>query len=300
MLLLVTLALVVASAVLLILGFVQDTLGYIYLSMLCAGVAALALIVFARLARRRSAALVGAGIAADQQAARPAGPDGAAGPERDSDEVGGPAPADPDPDADTAGHPVLVAGADGTGPATDRAAGPADPGEAWPGEDWSDWGEEVVFPIEGYDGLRVAEILPLLTRLEPAQLQEVRDREVSGKARATILDRIDERLDRAGRPTRAAGGRSRPAGAAPRPARGASPGDGDADGTGPASPAPAKRTRKRASTPTAPSDPVEPAAPARKASPRKAAGRNAPARKGPAPGGPAADAGDGPDPGEAV
>ena len=42
-----------ASLVLLVLGFVQDALGFIYLSMLCAGVAALALFVFARLARRR-------------------------------------------------------------------------------------------------------------------------------------------------------------------------------------------------------------------------------------------------------
>ncbi|MBV9660115.1 MAG: hypothetical protein JO337_03050 [Acidimicrobiales bacterium] len=53
MLLLAAFLLVAASAVMLVLGFVRDALGYIYVSMVCAGVAGLALIVFVRLARRR-------------------------------------------------------------------------------------------------------------------------------------------------------------------------------------------------------------------------------------------------------
>jgi hypothetical protein len=62
-LLLVTLGLILASGVLLIVGFVQDTLGFIYVSMLCAGVAGVTLFLFARLAKRRDDALVGARIA---------------------------------------------------------------------------------------------------------------------------------------------------------------------------------------------------------------------------------------------
>ena len=183
MLLLVTLALVVASAVLLILGFVQDALGFIYLSMLCAGVAALALFIFARLTRRRSAAL-GVGPAVDGET---------------SPYVTGPAPTGLDAEAapvagnsaDTAVVPVPSA------PAPAPAAAPAVEDDWAPtGASTDDWGDEVVFPIEDYDDLRVAEILPLLGQLEPDELQEVRDREVAGKARATILDRIDDRLNR--------------------------------------------------------------------------------------------------------
>jgi hypothetical protein len=48
------------------------------------------------------------------------------------------------------------------------------------------------FPIEGYDDLRVAEILPLLPRLDATQLAVVRGRETASKRRATILARIDE------------------------------------------------------------------------------------------------------------
>ena len=48
------------------------------------------------------------------------------------------------------------------------------------------------FPIEDYDELLVSEILPLLPELDADELQEVRDREDSGKARATLLRRIDQ------------------------------------------------------------------------------------------------------------
>ena len=54
MLLLVTIGLVLAGLVLLIVGFVQDSLSYIFFSIACAAVAAIALIVFGRLSRRRS------------------------------------------------------------------------------------------------------------------------------------------------------------------------------------------------------------------------------------------------------
>lgn len=48
------------------------------------------------------------------------------------------------------------------------------------------------FPIAEYDDLRVAEILPLLPELDADELSIVRDAETDGKARATILARIDE------------------------------------------------------------------------------------------------------------
>ncbi|MGI8752599.1 MAG: hypothetical protein ACR2MN_09870 [Acidimicrobiales bacterium] len=97
-------------------------------------------------------------------------------------------------------------------------------------EDWDDddWDDEFVFPIEDYDDLRVAEILPILVELEDDELIDVRDREAAGKARGTILRRIETLL----------GGRSEAEAA-------------------PAAPAPA--------TPAARAVPTPPAAPARKA-----------------------------------
>ena len=47
------------------------------------------------------------------------------------------------------------------------------------------------FPIEDYDQLLVSEIVPLLPELDLEELDEVRAREEGGKARASILRRID-------------------------------------------------------------------------------------------------------------
>ncbi len=196
MLLLVTLVLVVVSAVLLVLGFVQDALGFIYLSMLCAGVAALALFVFARLARRRSAVLAASGLAA---ATRSAGrPDAGVGWTPASDRVA------PGQEERTAEQVATDFDGELSTPARGRGAEPANQGAG--AEDGAyeleDWGDEVVFPIEGYDDLRVSDILPLLSALDADELQEVRNRELAGKARATVLDRIDDRLGRGSRTAR--------------------------------------------------------------------------------------------------
>jgi hypothetical protein len=51
------------------------------------------------------------------------------------------------------------------------------------------------FPIEDYDELLVSEILPLLPELDADELHEVREREEGGKARATLLRRIDQLAD---------------------------------------------------------------------------------------------------------
>jgi hypothetical protein len=47
------------------------------------------------------------------------------------------------------------------------------------------------FPIANYDSLRVGQILPQLRDLDDAELDEVRQYESAGKARAGILDRIE-------------------------------------------------------------------------------------------------------------
>ena len=71
------------------------------------------------------------------------------------------------------------------------------------------------FPIDRYDDLRVPEILPLLAGLGSDDLKMVREEEAAGKARASILSRIDGLLARAvpGRP--ASGPVKRPAAKAP-------------------------------------------------------------------------------------
>ena len=80
------------------------------------------------------------------------------------------------------------------------------------------------FPIDRYDDLRVTEILPLLATLDADDLKMVREEEAGGKARASILSRIDGLLAREV-------GAARPAGAAPAkqpaakaPSRGAAAG----------------------------------------------------------------------------
>jgi hypothetical protein len=60
------------------------------------------------------------------------------------------------------------------------------------------------FPIEDYDQLLVSEIVPLLPELDLEELDAVRAREEDGKARASILRRIDglaEELEGTARPS---------------------------------------------------------------------------------------------------
>lgn len=58
------------------------------------------------------------------------------------------------------------------------------------------------FPIDRYDELRANEILPLLSNLDAEDLKMVREEEAAGKARTSILSRIDVLLAReqGGRP----------------------------------------------------------------------------------------------------
>jgi hypothetical protein len=231
-LLLVTLALVTASLVLLVLGFVQSALGFIYVSMVCAGVAGVALFVFARLAKRRATVLAAAGLALGEvrrSGSRPA--------DRPTREVSLPAPdpADADPEPPLARDEPTPAAF-----GVDHELGHRDGWEEGDDESASDWSDEVVFPIEDYDDLRVSEILPLLIELEADELQEVRDRETAGKARTSITVRIDQLLGVGGAPkTSPRAVRSRPE---PAPAKAAAVRKRAA----PAKPTPAKTTAAKA------------------------------------------------------
>ena len=339
MLLLVTVGLVFAGLVLLIVGFVQDSLTLIYLSIACAAIAGLALIVFSRLSRRRvvtgahegvpaaaapaPSGLVPAGVAAgpvERSVARPAPsrPPTVVGrgdePHRDVPPYAEPAaselePVSPGADDFDPGEPTTPQPVRAVEPEPPRAPEPARDtaaAVAWgDDESWQeeDWGDEVVFPIEDYDELRVGEIVPLLVELDPDELEEVRDREAAGRARATILARIDELLGVAAQPAparpvrkaasskaaKAAAGKAgartaaksapakAPAGAAKIPAGAAKSAAGAAKSAAGAAKSTAKKVPAKA--PTAGAAPVKKAAPAKKAAKEAAPPKGAAAKK---------------------
>ena len=93
------------------------------------------------------------------------------------------------------------------------AAAAASTGDDWGSSDrsWDSWsgdeeepeeeeegaadvGEEGIFPIADYDDLKAAEVVSLLPELDDDELEQVRDREERGAARATVLNRIDQLL----------------------------------------------------------------------------------------------------------
>src|SRR5205814_2968069 len=88
------------------------------------------------------------------------------------------------------------------------------------GSDYDDLSVNRDFPIDRYDDLRVNEILPLLADLDSEDLKTVREEEAAGKARASILARIDGLLARDVPAGRSAAPARRPA-AAKAPSRAA-------------------------------------------------------------------------------
>lgn len=74
------------------------------------------------------------------------------------------------------------------------------------------------FPIAGYESLTVGQILPRLSDLDADQLAQVRSREQEGRARATILDRIDRLASKSGGMGRSSAPARRSARKAPVPA----------------------------------------------------------------------------------
>ncbi|MDQ1446111.1 MAG: hypothetical protein QOI20_2575 [Acidimicrobiaceae bacterium] len=171
MLLLVTIGLVLVGAVSLVIGFISNTLVWIYLSILCSVVAAGVLVLFSRMSRQQPAA------------------EGAAS---------GPAPL-----ADSGGEPTLAQ------PAVEAVAVP---------EASAATVVTAAFPIADYDTLRVNEIVPMLSGLDLDQLEAVRAREEAGKNRATVMGKIDDRMDQLEAEEDAAGAASSPASGAGAPA----------------------------------------------------------------------------------
>ncbi|MDP9072297.1 MAG: hypothetical protein M3N68_13645, partial [Actinomycetota bacterium] len=73
--------------------------------------------------------------------------------------------------------------------AAERATATAAPEPA------EDADEAVELPIEGYDRMRVAQILPLLPSLDLDELAAVREHEEQGRNRGTIIRRVDQLMD---------------------------------------------------------------------------------------------------------
>ena len=61
----------------------------------------------------------------------------------------------------------------------------------WGGQATAPAFDETTFPIAGYDGLKVTDILPLLPELEQDELDQVRAHEAGGKNRSRVLGRIE-------------------------------------------------------------------------------------------------------------
>ncbi len=120
------------------------------------------------------------------------------------------------------------------------------------------------FPIAGYESLTVGQILPRLSDLDADELAQVRAREQEGRARATILDRVDRLASKSG----AATASSAPARARKAPARRSAPA-AKAAATAP------RKARVAKVTPAA-AEPAPAKAPARRSGARKAAATEAP------------------------
>jgi len=89
------------------------------------------------------------------------------------------------------------------------------------GSDYDDLSVLGDFPISRYYDLRANEILPLLTGLDSEDLKKVREEEAAGKARASILGRIDVLLARDLPGARSGAGPTRRPAAAKAPSRAA-------------------------------------------------------------------------------
>jgi hypothetical protein len=133
---------------------------------------------------------------------------------------------------------------------------------------YDDGGEdELMFPIEDYDDLRVSEILPLLPELYDDELELVSEREREGANRASVLNRINELLGGAPAPVKAASKKvaakkAAPARRAPAPAKKAAPAR--------RAPAPAKKAATKKAAP-AKKAVAKKAAPAKRTVAKKAA-----------------------------
>lgn len=155
MLLVITVVVIVVGVVSLGIGFLQSSLPAIYLSIVCSVIAAVLLVVFNRMSARSQQ------VVASED---------------------GPAPLEVDEGLVTTSG--LAVDAESTSGGDFRPAATASAG-----------GSEVDFPIDDYDDLKVAAILPLLADLDLDELDLVREREEETKNRTTVLARIDQLID---------------------------------------------------------------------------------------------------------
>ncbi len=155
MLLLVTILLVLVAAVTLLIGIFSDNLALIFISIGASALAAIVLAVLSQMSRRKAKAA----------------------------EAGGAEPLPTRQEADAKGVTAQAA----VGAATEEPPTQALPAQAAAGAP--------ALPIDGYDALRVNEILPRLVGLDLDQLEEVAQHEEAGKNRTTVLNRIDQLMD---------------------------------------------------------------------------------------------------------
>ncbi len=162
MLLLLTIALVIIGFVLLGVGFVQSSTTPIFFSIGFSVVAMFVLYAFHRMSGKASATSTNA-VPVPLVATEPSAPD----------------------------LPTFAAAE--TGPATQTlpvaTVAPAETA-------FADGEDDDYFPIEDYDDLKVAEILPLLPELELDELDMVREREESTKNRAGVLAKVDQQIEK--------------------------------------------------------------------------------------------------------
>lgn len=224
MLLLLTIALVLVGAVALVIGFVNDAMFPIYLSIACSLAAAVVLVIFSRLSKARLEP-AGAPAALADEATGPVliGRDADFPiPDYEDRRVAEIVPLLGDLDRDelemvraheAAGRnrTTIVRRIDDLIAESDEAPSDEEEEDTLMGaaasfgrddeldEDLDDVDEAAggddLFPIADYDELSVAEILPLLDELTLDELEEVGDREADGQNRAAVLDRVDELLD---------------------------------------------------------------------------------------------------------
>ena len=190
MLLLLTIALVLVGAVALVIGFISGEQAPIFISIACSLLAGAVLFAFSRMSRRQAAPATAGGPA--PLAASDDGAEAEVAEEEEEVEAEAEAVSDEEVEETVAARERVPVGAGA------RTSG----GGAWSAAE---------FPIEDYDELLVSEILPLLTELDVDELEQVREREQDGKARATLLRRIEQLQDEAG-----GGGADEPTMAAPR------------------------------------------------------------------------------------
>ncbi len=164
MLLLVTIVLVLVAAVTLLIGIFSDQLALIFISIGASALAAIVLGVLSQMSRRKGRAT-----------ATSTGPEADAGRSVSESEA------------------VSAIGAVGVPVATTTPAPSDEPTSvvaAVPAGSASE-----ALPIEGYDDLRVNQILPQLGDLDLDELEQVAQHEESHKNRTTVLNRIDQLMD---------------------------------------------------------------------------------------------------------